>query len=391
MDQPSSVLAQSALKVCTRCIYDERVSAISFDANGVCSYCRQIDGLIDYYGTGLPAGDAKLTAIIEDIRRAGRGKKYDCIIGVSGGTDSSYMAHLAKKVWGLRPLAVHYDNTWNTAIATQNIRRVLSALDIDLYTHVVDNKEADDIFAAFFQAGVAEIEAATDLALAEVMNRAAWKHGVRYVLEGHSFATEGITPVGRNYFDGQYIRSIHRRYGRRPMKSYPLMTFERMLFWSVAARIRKIRPFWYMSYSKEGARALLEREYGWEYYGGHHLENRMTAFFHSVYAPQKFDSDFRNNTLSALARQGKMSREEAWRQYCEPPHVEEELVAYFQKRLGLSENEYKSIMAAPPRSWHEFPTYKKRFERFRPLFRLLADANLVTRSFYLKYCFPAGD
>ena len=386
----TSILTQTRLRVCSRCIYDERVSAISFDENGVCNYCRQIDQLTDDYGTGQAKGEAQLASIIEDIRRAGRGKRYDCIVGVSGGTDSSYMVHLAKRVWGLRPLAVHYDNTWNTAIATQNIRRVLSALDVDLYTHVVDNKEADDIFGAFFRAGVAEIEAATDLALAEVMNRAAWKHGVKYVLEGHSFVTEGITPVGRNYFDGQYIRAIHRRYGKGTLHSYPLMTFERMLFWSLAARIRKIRPFWYIDYDKADARALLEREYGWEYYGGHHLENRMTAFFHSVYAPQKFDSDFRNNTLSALVRQGKLTREEAWAEYNRPPHIEEELVGYFQKRIGLSDNEYKSIMASPPRSWHEFPTYKKRFERCRPLFKMLADANLVTRSFYLKYCFPSA-
>lgn len=388
---PPLSLSETPLKVCTRCIYDERVSAISFDADGVCNYCRQIDGLAEQYGTGKPEGEAQFQKILEEIRRAGRGRKYDCIVGVSGGTDSSYMIHLAKKEWGLRPLAVHYDNTWNTAIATQNIRRILEALDVDLYTHVTDNKEADDIFGAFFRAGVAEIEAATDLALAEVMNRAAWQHGVKYVLEGHSFVTEGITPVGRNYFDGHYIRSIHRLYGRKRLKSYPLMTFERMLFWSVAARIRKIRPFWYLDYNKEAARTLLEREYGWEYYGGHHLENRMTAFFHSVYAPQKFDSDFRNNTLSALVRLGKMSREEAWAAYNCPPHIEDELVAYFQKRLALSDNEYSSIMAAPPRSWHEFPTYKKRFERFRPLFRILADANLVTRSFYLKYCFPTPE
>lgn len=387
----SSLLSQTLLKVCSRCIYDDRVSAIAFDADGVCNYCRQVDELVVQYGTGQPKGQAELARILSDIRRAGRGRKYDCIVGVSGGTDSMYMVHLAKTVWGLRPLAVHYDNTWNTAIATQNIRRVLSALDVDLYTHVVDNKEADDIFGAFFQAGVAEIEAATDLALAEVMNRAAYKYGVRYVLEGHSFITEGITPVGRNYFDGQYIRAIHRRNGRKRLNSYPLMTFERMLFWALAARIRKIRPFWYMQYSKEAARELLEREYGWEYYGGHHLENRMTAFFHSVYAPQKFASDFRNNTLAALVRNGSLSREAAWAEYNTAPHVEEELVAYFQKRLGLSDNEYKSVMAAPPRSWHEFPTYKKRFERFRPLFRVLADANLVTRSFYLKYCFPAAE
>ena len=382
------LLSDATVRVCSRCIYDDRVSAIHFDADGVCNYCHQIDALVDQYGTGRADGERQLAKIIDDIKRAGRGKPYDCIIGVSGGTDSSYMVHLAKREWGLRPLAVHYDNTWNSAIATQNIRRVLVALDVDLYTHVIDNKEADDIFGAFFRASVAELDAATDLALAETMNRAAWKHGIRYVLEGHSFVSEGITPLGRNYFDGEYIRSIHRQYGKRAMKSYPLMTFERMLFWSVAARIRKIRPFWYLAYSKEEARQLLEREYGWQYYGGHHLENRITAFAHSVYLPGKFGVDYRNNTLSALARQGKLSREEAWALYNEPPHVEDELVAYFQKRIGVSDNEYKSLFAAAPRSWREFPTYKRRFERFRPLFKVLADSNLVTRSFYLKYCFP---
>lgn len=376
-------------RVCTRCIYDDRVSAISFDENGVCNYCQQLDGLVEQYGTGRPEGEAEFERILDEIKAAGKGKKYDCIIGVSGGTDSSYMVHQAKYEWGLRPLAVHYDNTWNSAIATQNIARVLQPLDIDLSTHVVNNEEIDDIFVAFFRASVAEIEASTDLALAEVMYRAAWKHGVRYVLEGHSFVTEGITPVGRNYFDGKYIQSIHKQFGTMPIKSYPLMTFERFLFWSVAARIRKIRPYWYLDYNKEDARSLLEKEYGWKYYGGHHLENRMTAFFHSVYAPQKFQTDFRNNTLSALVRNGKMSRLEAWEQYKEPPHIEEELVDYFQKRLGLSANEYASIMAEEPKSWRMFPTYKKRFERMRPLFKILADANLVPRSFYLKYCFPA--
>ncbi len=385
--QRDHLLDKTGLRVCSRCIYDERVSAISFDADGVCNYCRQIDGLVGDYGTGTPEGEQRLAMIVDEIKRAGADHKYDCVIGVSGGTDSSYMVYLAKR-WGLRPLAVHYDNTWNTAIATQNIGKVLKALDVDLYTHVVDNKESDDIFRSFFMAGVAEIEAATDLALAETMYRAASKYGIKYVLEGHSFVTEGITPVGRNYFDGRYIRSIHRMFGRRPMKTYPLMTFWRFIWWSCFARIRKIRPLWYIAYSKEEARAFLEREYDWQYYGGHHLENRMTAFFHGIYAPQKFHSDFRNNTLSALARNGSLSREEAWAEYSRPPEVEDELLAYFKKRLGLSDAEYERVMKAPPKSWHEFPTYKRRFERLRPLFALLARHNLVPMSFYLKYCFP---
>jgi N-acetyl sugar amidotransferase len=385
--QRNPVISEAGIRVCSRCIYDERVAAITFDELGVCNYCRQIERLVLEYGTGTPAGEEKLRAIVEDIKRAGIGRRYDCVIGVSGGTDSSYMVYLAKQ-WGLRPLAVHYDNTWNSAIATQNIGKVLNALDVDLFTHVVDNKESDDIFRSFFLAGVAEIEAATDLALAETMYRAASKHGIKYVLEGHSFVTEGITPVGRNYFDGQYIRSIHRRFGKRSMKTYPLMTFWRFIWWSCFARIRKIRPFWYIAYSKEEARAFLEREYGWKYYGGHHLENRMTAFFHGIYAPQKFHSDFRNNTLSALVRNGKMGRAEAWAEYNTPPEVENELLAYFKKRLGLSDLDYERVMRSPPKSWHEFPTYKRRFERLRPLFGLLAKHNLVPMSFYLKYCFP---
>lgn len=375
------------LKVCSRCIYDERVASIEFDENGVCNYCHQVDKLVEEYGTGQEKGKKEFFKIIDKIKKSGKNKKYDCIIGVSGGTDSSYMLYLAKK-WGLRPLAVHYDNTWNTAIATENIRKVLTALDVDLYTHVIDNKESDDIFKSFFYADVAEIEASTDLALAEVMYRAAWKYKVKYVLEGHSFITEGITPVGRNYFDGKYIKSIHKKFGKLPMKSYPLMTFSRFLFWSMFAQIKKIRPFWYIDYNKEDARAFLEKEYDWKYYGGHHLENRMTAFFHGIYAPQKFNTDFRNNTLSALVRNGKKDRLKSWAEYSKEPNVEKDLLEYFKKRLGLTNEEYSRVMSRNPKSWFEYPTYKKRFESLRPLFKILAKANLVPMSFYLKYCFP---
>ena len=383
-------LARAPLQVCSRCIYDERVSDIEFNADGVCSYCKLSDTLQERFQTGTPAGEVALEAIVAKIKAAGRGKPYDCVVGVSGGTDSSYMVQLTKD-WGLRPLAVHYDNTWNSAIATQNIFKVLDALDVDLYTHVVDNKESDDIFRAFFMAGVAEIDAATDLGLAETMYRAAWKYRIGYVLEGHSFLTEGVTPLGRNYFDGRYIESIHERFGTRPMNTYPLMTFSRFMFWTTVARIRKVRPFWYINYTKEDARRHLEERYGWRYYGGHHLENRMTAFYHGIYLPEKYGADMRNNSLAARARIGTMSREEAWAEYNTPPVVEDELLEYFQKRLGLSDQEYRRVMAEAPRSWTEYPTYKRRFERLRPLFAVLARANLVPTSFYLKYCFSAGE
>lgn len=380
-------IENSKLQVCTRCVYDERVPSISFDSNGVCNFCHQLEKLKEEYGTGSEKGEKKFKKIIEEIKKAGKDKKYDCIIGVSGGTDSSYMLYLAKK-WGLRPLAVHYDNTWNSAIATENIRKVLTALDIDLYTHVTDNKESDDLFRSFFYADVAGLDAATDLALAEVMYRAAWKYKVKYVLEGHSFMEEGITPMGSNYFDGKFIESIHKLFGKKKMQSYPLMTLSRFLFWIVFARIQKIRPFWYIDYNKNDARKFLEKEYDWKYYGGHHLENRITSFAHSIYLPQKFNMDLRNNTLSAMVRNGKMKRGDAWNEYNTPPHIEKDLVEYFKKRLELNDEEYEKIMARKPKSWQEYPTYKKTFELLRPLFKVLAKANLVPMSFYLKYCFP---
>lgn len=375
------------IKVCSKCIYDERVPSISFDEDGVCNYCHQLESLKKDYGTGTVKGQKKFEDIVDKIKKDGKGKKYDCIIGVSGGTDSSYMLYLIKKL-GLRPLAVHYDNTWNSAIATENIRKVLTALDIDLYTYVVDNKESDDIFRSFFLSDVPSIDAATDLALAEVMYRAAWKYKVKYVFEGHSFIEEGITPMGSNYFDGKFIKSIHKQFGKLPMKTYPLMTFSRFLFWTVFARIQKIRPFWYIDYNKNDAKKFLEKEYNWQYYGGHHLENRITAYAHSIYFPKKFNMDLRNNTLSASVRNGRISRVEAWSEYSKTPFVEKDIVEYFIKRIEVNESEYETIMSRNPKPWYDYPTYKKRFELFRPLFKILAKSNLVPMSFYLKYCFP---
>ncbi len=375
-------------RICTRCIYDESVPAITFDSEGVCNYCKMVDDLTLNYQTGLPEGEKRIQEIITQIKKDGKGKMYDCIIGVSGGTDSSFMVYWALQN-GLRPLAVHYDNTWNTSIATENIRKVLGKLKVDLFTHVIDNKEADDIFSAFFQAGVPEIEASTDLALAETMYRVAAKYKVKYILEGHSFIAEGISPLGKNYFDGKYISTIHKRYGKLKMKTYPLMTFWKFIKWTAFYRIKKIRPLWYIKYSKEDAKVFLKNEFGWEYYGGHHLENRMTAFFHSVYCPQKFHVDYRNNSLSASVRSGQISRQDAIEEYYhKPPYVESQLLSYFKKRLSLTDEEYDSIMATPPRYWYEFPTYKKRFERLRPFFFVLMKASLVPHSFYMKYCFP---
>lgn len=380
----SNVEEHNLRKTCSQCIYDEDTPGIQFDDQGVCNYCKMIEDLKKQYKTGTDEGISEIMRIIDRIKKYGKGKEYDCVVGVSGGTDSSFM--LAKAVeWGLRPLAVHYDNTWNTAIATENIRKVTQKLGVDLYTHVVDNKESDDIFRSFFLASVPELDGPTDIALAETMYRAASKASVQYVLEAHSFIAEGVSPLGSAYVDGKYIKSIHNQFGEVKMKTFPNMDFWAFMKWVLFKRIRKIRPLWYIPYSKDEAREYLESEFCWQYYGGHHLENRMTAFAHSVWLPQKFGIDQRNNSLSASVRAGLLSQEQAIRLYMEPPYVEQELVSYLKKRLGFSDDEYESAMQGPKKTYRDYKTYKKRFEHLRLFFFILAKANLVPMSFYIKY------
>lgn len=374
-------------KICVKCIFDEYTPDISFNEFGICRYCEQVEQLRIEYKTGESEGEKRLFSIIEEVKKSGKGKKYDCVIGVSGGTDSSYLLIKAKE-WGLRPLAVHYDNTWNSSIATENIRKVTSKLQIDLHTYVVDNKESDDIFRSFFLAGVPEFDASTDIGFVQVLRSAAAKYRVKYILEGHSFMAEGVSPQGANYFDGKYIHSVHKRFGKLKMKTYPNLTFFQFMKWILVYRQKFIRPLWYIKYSKREARKILEQQTGWTYYGGHHLENRSTSFLHTVYNPQKFGIDNRNWSLSAEARTGVIPREEALKIYNLPIIPDPELVDYVKKRLSLCDTEYEAILNGPKRSHKDFKTYKKRFERLRFLFKILSDKDLVPRSFYLKYCFP---
>jgi len=375
-----------AVKRCTRCLYDEFTPRIVFDASGVCSYCHAYDRMDAEHPTG-EEGQRRLEAFAAEIREAGRRKKYDCIVGVSGGCDSSYTLYLAKQL-GLRPLAVHFDNTWNSTTATENIRNVLKALDVDLYTLVVDNEEYDDIYRSFLEAGVIDIEAPTDIGLAATIYRAAAKFGVSYTLEGHSFRTEGISPLGWLYMDGKYIKSVHRRHGTVRMKTFPNMTLTKFLYWTSVKRIRKIRPLYYIDYHKEPAKALLERELGWKWYGGHHLENRFTAFYHSYFIPRRWALDFRVLGYAGLTRAGQMTRDEGLALLSQPPYLEPDLLQYVKKRLGYSDADFERVMTLPKRTFRDYETYKKTFERLKPLFRVLAERDLVPKTFYLKFTEP---
>ena len=375
------------MTICTRCIFSNDNFKIEFDNEGVCEVCNQVSHMEQVYGTGREKGAALFDEIVSEIKNAGKSKQYDCVVGVSGGVDSSYLLLLAKQR-GLRPLAVHYDNTWNRAVATQNILAITNSLGVDLYTHVVDGKEHDAIKLAYLKAGVREFDTDTDLGYVQVLRMAAAKYKVKYILEGHSFMEEGISPPSDNYFDGGYIADIIKRFSKQKIKTYPLMSFWQFLKWILIYKQKFIRPLWYVKYEKSEAREILQSQTSWKYYGGHHLENRASQFGHTVWLPQKFKLDYRILTISAQVRNGRLSPHEGLQKMQEKIIIEDELKSYICKRLEITEGELENFLSPGGRNWREFKTYKKRFERLRPLFYLFAKANMVPMSFYLKYCFP---
>jgi N-acetyl sugar amidotransferase len=379
-------MSEAGHRVCTRCVYDDTLPGIVFDADGVCNYCGVHDQMAAQYPVG-EAGERELRRIADRIRAAGKGKKYDCVVGVSGGCDSSYM--LWKMVdLGLRPLAVHFDNTWNSPIATQNIYNVLEALNVDLSTLVVNNKEFDDLSRSFLLAGVKDIDITTDIGLTTTLYRAAEKHGLQYIIEGHSFRTEGVAPLGWVYMDGKYIQSVHSQFGTRAMKTFPNLWMKDFLRFAAVRNIRRIRPLYYMNYEKDDAKRFLSENLGWQWYGGHHLENRWAAFVHTYFWHERYGIDGRLLGHAALVRSGQMSREQALVELATPAPVMTDVVELVQKRLGFDDGEFAAIMAAPRKTYVDYPTYKRTFERLRPLFWLLYKADRVPKSFYTKFTLP---
>ncbi len=372
--------------MCERCLITSDVPGSRLNEKSVCFYCELHDSLDAQYPISHK-GTADLDAFVARLKLEGQGKKYDCIMGVSGGTDSSYLAHMLVQM-GVRPLAVHFDNTWNSPTATANIYAVLDKLGIDLETYVVDNAEYDDIYLSFLKAGVKDIEAPTDIGFMGVLYRAAEKHGIKHIVEGHSFRTEGVSPMGWLYMDGGYIKSVHDEFGIIPMKTYPNMDFRNFLRWSAFSGIERTRPLYWIDYNKEDAKRFLAEEYGWQWYGGHHLENRFTAFYHTFFLPKRFQINFRQIELSALVRSGQLEREEAKELFFAPRYPDPMLIELVKKRLRLSDEEFDEYLSMPIRTYRDFKTYKRRFELLRPLFWVLLKLNRVPKSFYEKFCKP---
>jgi N-acetyl sugar amidotransferase len=371
------------MKTCSKCIYDETVPGITFDENGVCNYCKMHDQLELEYPTG-EAGWKKLHELAEKIKESGKGKQYDCVIGISGGCDSSYLLYIAKEKLGLRPMAVHFDNTWNSKTAVENIDLVLKKLNIPLWTYVMDNGEYNDLARSMLLASVPEIDALTDIALVTTLYMAAKKFKVKYILDGHSFRTEGITPLNWFYFDGKYIDSIHKLYGKQKMERFPNLWLRKWIRW-LLMDIKRIRPLYYVEYNKEEVKKFLTEEFGWKWYHGHHHENRYCAFNHWLLG-EKFGRDLRYVEFSAMIRSGQMTRDQALREIQLPPEYPDQLIAEVKKRLEFTDEKFERILKLPVKSAKDYKTYLPTFRRMRLFFWIMYKADLVPKSFYMKYC-----
>lgn len=357
----------SRYQVCTRTVMDTSDPDIRFDDDGVSNYVHDFAAFMD----ALPppeARKAELEARIAQIKAEGKGKRYDCVLGLSGGVDSSYLAYLAKD-WGLRPLVVHFDNGWNSELAVDNIERIVSRLGFELATHVMNWEEFRDLQRSYFLASVVDIEVPTDNLIFGALFRLAAKHKVRTILSGTNYATEWLMPPRWNYRknDAVNIRTIQQIFGSRKLKELPILGVWNQGRYTLLNGIRTFAPLDLVDYSKAGAKKLLMEELGWRDYGGKHYESVFTRFYQGYVLPRKFGIDKRRAHLSTLILTGEITRDEALAELQQPTYDETSQAedrAYVGKKLGFSEEEFNRILAAAPLPHETYGTDARQRELF---------------------------
>ena len=339
--------------MCVRCVMDASDRDIAFDSEGVCSHCRSAEVSLAAVHLTPEESQRRLAEAVKTVKATQRGKPYDSVVGLSGGVDSSYTAWLATQL-GLKPLAVHFDNGWNSEAAVSNIRGVAEKCGLDLVTLVIDWPEFRDLQRAFIKAGVIDIEMLSDHAIMASMYRLAKEDGLSCVLSGTNVATEHGMPRSWvwNKQDLTNILDIHRRFGEVPLRSYPRMGLMRsILNRHLSVGFQFVELLDMANYTKTAALETLKRECGWVYYGGKHYESAFTKFYQAYILPTKFHVDKRRVHLSALIRNGEMTREAALIELEKPLYTPDELrqeKEYVLKKLGFAETEFDRIMAESP-------------------------------------------
>lgn len=341
---------------------------ITFDADGVCNYYHEYQKAA---AAGLypeKEGREKLEQLAEKIKKEGRGKPYDCLIGLSGGVDSTYVALLVKQL-GLRPLAVHLDNGWNSELAVKNVENIITRLGFDLFTLVVNWEEFRDIQLSYLKASVVDIEVVSDHAIFATMYKLAKEHKTGYIISGTNIVTEHIMPPGWLYrkMDFANLKDIHDHYGSVKLNTYPSFDFKKYVYYSSVLKLSPISILNYIPYNKKEVKDVIIRELGWRDYGGKHYESMFTKFYQAYILPTKFKIDKRKPHLSNLICSGQLTREEALAELQQPLYQPRDLQAdreYVIKKLGLTETEFDAIMALPPRRHEEFKTDKHLKDRY---------------------------
>ena len=352
---------QKNAHICSNCVMDTSDSAIIFDENGICDHCNTFYSKVKPNWDTGEKGRVELERMVDAIRVAGKGKDFDCIIGVSGGIDSSYLAYAAKEIMELRPLVFHVDAGWNSQIAVNNIERLVDGLKLDLFTEVIDWEEMKDLQRAFFRSGVPHIDTPQDHSFFATMYKFATRHGVKHILTGANYSTECIrNPLEWMYYqsDSRQIRDIHRQFGERVLKNFALTSILWHKVWLPYVRgIRVLRPLNSMPYIKTEARALLIDRFGWQPYPQKHFESRFTRFYESYWLPERFGYDVRRVQFSSLIVTGQMTRDEALAELAKPAYDAALIgqdIEFVANKLDVSVDELMGYMTLPKKTYKDY-------------------------------------
>lgn len=348
-------------RICTNCVMDTTDNAITFDENGICDHCRTYyQDILPYWHTDN-RGEAEISALVKKVKLSGRGKDFDCIIGVSGGADSSYLTYVAKEKFGLRPLVFHVDAGWNTQIAVNNVEKLVDGLGLDLYTEVIDWAEMRDLQLAFFKSGVPHIDTPQDHAFFATMYQFAENHKVKYILTGANYSTECIrNPIEWMYYqsDSIHLRDIHGQFGTVTLKSFPLTSIlKHKVYLPYVKGIQVIRPLNYIPYIKKDAIDLLKGRFGWQTYSQKHFESRFTRFYEGYWLPRRFGYDVRRVQFSSLIVTGQMARRDALNELQRCPYKDMDVAAemrYVANKLEITAEELQRYLDMPLKSYRDY-------------------------------------
>ncbi|MBN1294305.1 MAG: N-acetyl sugar amidotransferase [Candidatus Latescibacteria bacterium] len=350
-------------QICNRCIMDTSDPEITFDSNGYCNHCTRVlkEHRNEPYCFSPEQKKKRLEMLVATIKKRGKNNRYDCIIGVSGGVDSSYTAYQVKEL-GLRPLAVHLDNGWDSELSVMNIENICKKLSVDLFTYVIDWEEFKDLQLSFLKASTPDSEIPSDHAIVSILYKKAQKEGLNYIIAGTNFATESILPHSwsQGHDDWKYIRSIQNKFGKMRLKSFPHRSILQRCYHKYIKRIKWINLLDYIEYDKEMAKKIIAQKLDWRDYGGKHLESNYTKIYQSYILPEKFEYDKRKAHLSSLICAGQINRKQAIDTMKEPLYAKSQLeedILYLINKFSISRKEFDEIMRLPPKSYRDYPNY----------------------------------